>query len=715
MTGGIGSGFSHYVPDLSPKLFQVKGRRDPVVRQMNSVHWSEMNVGDSYILDVPEHEIIFVWQGRASNRFESLKAAACANQFKGDYGTTDHEIVILRDGKEDDENENEYAAIFNNFLPLSEKGALGDGIKQPDEDDSVSRGQVKLYRCSDSEGKLILNEVKDGPLFQSDLVSEDAYLIDNGSFGIWVWIGKLASKDERIEAMRNAQGFIKARNLKAGTPVTRVIDGGEPLEFKSLFQTWRDKDETKGFKRQVSGSTVGQGVARTVQTKFDAKTMHDNPKVAATNGMVDDGSGAKEVFRVEMFDLINVPDEDHGIFFSGDCYVILYAYHDGNKDNYIIYYWIGENSSQDEQGAAALRTIELDDRLGGNPVQVRVVQGKEPNHFLAMFGGQMTVFSGGIASAFDGENGYTRDIPNKYMLQVRGANKYSTRAREEDFRAGSLNTNDCFVIVNDRDVVVWFGKSSTGDERDMAKQLAFTKNNDPLIVVEGQEKANFWEMLGGKEAYFSEKITRPDEVVGEPRLFHVSNATGNIKVDEVVQFSQQDLLDEDIMLLDANHSIFLWQGFLSNRTERTQAISIAKDYLFTCPRERDPDTPIIIIKQGREPIDFVGYFGFWDESLWANLEELYGDMADEIAEEEPTIVNGEGMNGFADDAYITDPGCVPYVILSSPDCPETVDPAVKEEYLSDEEFGQLFGMGREEFQGLANWKKQGLKKKVNLF
>jgi hypothetical protein len=195
--------------------------------------------------------------------------------------------------------------------------------------------------------------------------------------------------------MRNAQGFIKARNLKTGTPVTRVIDGGEPLEFKTLFQSWRDKDDTKTFKRQTSGSTISNGVARTVQTKFDAKTLHENPKVAATNRMVDDGTGAKEVFRVEMFDLINVPDEDHGIFFSGDCYVVLYAYDDGSKDNYIIYYWIGENSSQDEQGAAALRTIELDQRLGGNPVQVRVVQGKEPQHFLAMFDGQMTVFSGG--------------------------------------------------------------------------------------------------------------------------------------------------------------------------------------------------------------------------------------------------------------------------------------------------------------------------------
>ena len=66
----------------------------------------------------------------------------------------------------------------------------------------------------------------------------------------------------------------------------------------------------------------------------------------------------------------------------------------------------GNHSSIDEQGTAALKTIELDNRLGGAAVQVRVVQGKEPTHFLAMFQGQMVVFRGGLASAFDGELQY---------------------------------------------------------------------------------------------------------------------------------------------------------------------------------------------------------------------------------------------------------------------------------------------------------------------
>ena len=86
--------------------------------------------------------------------------------------------------------------------------------------------------------------------------------------------------------------------------------------------------------------------AQTVQTKFDASTLHDQPKLAADSGMVDDGSGAKEIFRVDNFDLVQVPDEEHGKFYSGDCYVILYAYSTGTQDRFIIYFWLVSSISQ---------------------------------------------------------------------------------------------------------------------------------------------------------------------------------------------------------------------------------------------------------------------------------------------------------------------------------------------------------------------------------
>ena len=56
--------------------------------------------------------------------------------------------------------------------------------------------------------------------------------------------------------------------------------------------------------------------------------------------MIDDGKSAKEVYRVDNFDLVEVAEEDYGKFYSGDCYVVLYAYTVNNRDNYIIYFWL---------------------------------------------------------------------------------------------------------------------------------------------------------------------------------------------------------------------------------------------------------------------------------------------------------------------------------------------------------------------------------------
>ena len=68
-------------------------------------------------------------------------------------------------------------------------------------------------------------------------------------------MGKHASKQERSEAMRNGQGFVLKKNYSNKTSVARVIDGGEPAEFRSLFNNWKVFEESTGFGKQNTGNT----------------------------------------------------------------------------------------------------------------------------------------------------------------------------------------------------------------------------------------------------------------------------------------------------------------------------------------------------------------------------------------------------------------------------------------------------------------------------
>jgi hypothetical protein len=107
------------------------------------------------------------------------------------------------------------------------------------------------------------------------------------------------------------------------------------------------------------------------------------------------------MWRIEDFKDVPVPKDLFGRFFGGDSYILQYTYLDENKkEKYILYFWQGRDSSQDEKGASALLTKEKDDALGGQATQVRVVQGKEPDHFLSLFKGRMIVHAGGKASGF---------------------------------------------------------------------------------------------------------------------------------------------------------------------------------------------------------------------------------------------------------------------------------------------------------------------------
>ena len=83
-----------------------------------------------------------------------------------------------------------------------------------------------------------------------------------------------------------------------------------------------------------------------------------------------------------------------------------------------------------------------------------------------------------------------------------------------------------------------------------------------------------------------------------------------------MDFNQTDLAEEDVMVLDAWHSIFIWVGVNSNKQELALVEKGVGEYLRSDPKGRDLDTPILKVHQGCEPGTFTGFFGVWDPNSW---------------------------------------------------------------------------------------------------
>jgi hypothetical protein len=77
-----------------------------------------------------------------------------------------------------------------------------------------------------------------------------------------VWVGRKASSKERVEAMRNAQGYVTKKGYPSNTLVTRVVDGGEPVEFKALFTSWKERNQTSGLGKQNTGKSLNNSLCQ---------------------------------------------------------------------------------------------------------------------------------------------------------------------------------------------------------------------------------------------------------------------------------------------------------------------------------------------------------------------------------------------------------------------------------------------------------------------
>ncbi|XP_032994354.1 advillin [Lacerta agilis] len=706
--GGVASGLNHVETNVHnvKRLLHVKGKRNVTAAEVE-MSWDSFNVGDVFLLDLGK--VIVQWNGPLSNKQERMKAMLLAKDIRDRERGGRAEIGVV-------EGEVEEASPDLMKVMESELGERLQGIQPAIPDEVVDqqwKTNVSLYRVSDSGGKMQVTEEAKRPLMQDMLSHDDCYILDHGGMKIYVWKGKGATKTEKQTAMSKALEFVQMKGYPPSTNLETVHDGAESAMFKQLFQKWTVQDQTVGLGRTYN---VGK-IAKVAQEKFDATLLHARPELAAQERMVDSGEGKVEVWRVEDLELVPVDHRWHGYFYGGDCYLVLYTYEVNRKPYYILYIWQGRHATVDELAASAYHAVELDQQYNGEPVQVRLSMGKEPHHFLAIFKGKLVFFEGGTS-----RKGRSEAEPPVRLFQIRGTDSSNTKAVEVPSLAASLNSNDVFLLKTQTDHYLWYGKGSSGDEREMAKELATTLcNGIQEMVAEGQEPPEFWELLGGKAPYASEKRLQEEVPDHPPRLFECSNKTGCFVAIEITDFTQDDLSESDVMMLDTWDQIFLWIGKEANETERKEALTMAQEYLQTHPSGRETDTPIFIIKQGFEPPNFTGWFLAWDPYRWSE-GKTYEQLKKELGDANNIVritadLSGASLNPRP--GTLESSNCPTYpleVLLSSQDeLPEDVDPAKKENFLSAQDFLQVFGIPRETFAALPSWKQLNMKKEKGLF
>jgi gelsolin len=335
----------------------------------------------------------------------------------------------------------------------------------------------------------------------------------------------------------------------------------------------------------------------------------DLRKAAAATDPQWKGAGQKvglEVWRVENkrtkadtpdFGVNRVKKEDYGSFFTGDSYIILNTYKAKDENGkatdklaWDVHFWLGNESSQDEMGVAAYKTVELDDLLDQDPIQHRETQGSESRLFQSYFK-EIMYLKGGFPS------GFRKVKPEEYeprLLMVRRANK-CVKAYQIPVSAKNLNHGDAFILDAGLKVYIWYGEYANAFEKSKAAALhsnvVSSRNGKAKKMTNVDDE--FWKILGGSiddvrspedPFLLSEDDAGKDERLDPKsiKLYRISDSTGSIKMTKekdggVVKWG--DLDQNDVFLVHANIGIWVWVGKGASRSERSQAMKIADAYI----------------------------------------------------------------------------------------------------------------------------------------
>eukprot|EP00472_Partenskyella_glossopodia_P003840 CAMPEP_0197525208 /NCGR_PEP_ID=MMETSP1318-20131121/10685_1 /TAXON_ID=552666 /ORGANISM="Partenskyella glossopodia, Strain RCC365" /LENGTH=379 /DNA_ID=CAMNT_0043078397 /DNA_START=59 /DNA_END=1198 /DNA_ORIENTATION=- len=361
------------------------------------------------------------------------------------------------------------------------------------------------------------------------------------------------------------------------------------------------------------------GSAEHKSLRFDAASLETEYKGAGDKGPGIQIWRVKNMKRTDetaaKFGIVKVRTEEYGTFYRGDSYIVLETYLIEQKKAFNLYFWLGSESTQDEIGVAAYKTVELDDLLGDVPVQYREVDGMESFKFLKLFK-RFQVLAGGF------DSGFIHVKPEEYkprLLHLKGAKNTTLQVKEVQCAKESLNEGDSFVLDLGLKVYVFHGQSAGMWEKNRAAQIAHTIKGMPgrgkatshLVSSSDEDEKSFWTALGG---FGKVQAAIPDEKKQETKtspkkceLWRFSDSSGTLKLSKVSSApKKKDVSSDDVFLLDKGDQLLVYVGSKVSKKERYAAVGVGLHYL----RANDLPTRVPISKfiEGVNDGDFFSAF-----------------------------------------------------------------------------------------------------------
>jgi len=312
----------------------------------------------------------------------------------------------------------------------------------------------------------------------------------------------------------------------------------------------------KGKVHEFLGSNIehlGTELERSCK-KTSAECEQEWSKTGKSTGLL--------IWRIEKFKVVPWPEKLYGQFYDGDSYIVLRTYGNAPKLLYDVHFWLGKDTTQDEAGTAAYKTVELDTYLDNAPVQHREVQSYESKRFVSYFPNGIRILTGGV------ESGFHHVKPEEYrprLLHLRG-NRGDIHVSEVPLSASSLNSGDVFILDKGLALFQWNGSKASGMEKvkggQLVRAIVDERDNKPqhVILEEGHEDPEFWSVLGGKAAVKSaaDADHEFESAVSVPkRLMQLSDGTGKLEFKEVAtgRVTKNLLNSNDVFVFDAGAEV----------------------------------------------------------------------------------------------------------------------------------------------------------------